>query len=158
VEINTVQYSIRCFLNSAINLSTCTGTSQSNNPFINFNLSWAFATFSPIRYSLFRYFNTSFRYRYSATFPKIAIRYSLFAIATFVSSVLRTASILGLVTNALLRLTPSTYTETYIHTYKTFMTYVWRRHICEDGIYNNITGYIFGAHTKRLVPTFQLLL
>jgi hypothetical protein len=47
-------------------------------------------------YSLFRYFNTSFRYRYSATFPKIAIRYSLFAIATFVSSVLRTASILGL--------------------------------------------------------------
>jgi hypothetical protein len=38
---------------------------------------WAFATFSPIRYSLFRYFNTSFRYRYSATFPKIAIRYSL---------------------------------------------------------------------------------
>jgi hypothetical protein len=60
--------------------------------------SWAFATFSSIRYSLFRYFNTSFRYpyRYSATFPKIAIRYSLFAIATFVSSVLRTASILGL--------------------------------------------------------------
>jgi hypothetical protein len=40
--------------------------------------SWAFATFSPIRYSLFRYFNTSFRYCYSATFPKIAIRYSLF--------------------------------------------------------------------------------
>jgi hypothetical protein len=60
------------------------------------NQSWAFATFSPIRYSLFRYFNTSFRYRYSATFPKIAIRYSPFAIATFVSSVLRTASILGL--------------------------------------------------------------
>jgi hypothetical protein len=58
--------------------------------------SWAFATFTPIRYSLFRYFNTSFRYRYSATFPKIAISYSLFAIATFVSSVLRTASILGL--------------------------------------------------------------
>jgi hypothetical protein len=52
--------------------------------------------FYPIRYSLFRYFNTSFRYRYSATFPTIAIRYSLFAIATFVSSVLRTASILGL--------------------------------------------------------------
>jgi hypothetical protein len=47
-------------------------------------------------YSLFPYFNTSFRYRYSATFPKIAIRYSLFAIATFVTSVLRTASILGL--------------------------------------------------------------
>jgi hypothetical protein len=58
--------------------------------------SWAFVTFSPIRYSLFRYFNTSFRYRYSATFPKIVIRYSLFAIAIFVSSVLRTASILGL--------------------------------------------------------------
>jgi hypothetical protein len=58
--------------------------------------SWAFATFSPIRCSLFRSFNTSFRYRYSATFPKIAIRYSLFAIATSVSSVLRTASILGL--------------------------------------------------------------
>jgi hypothetical protein len=58
--------------------------------------SWAFATFSPIRYSLFRYFNNSFRYRYSATFLKIAIRYSLFAIATFVSSVLLTASILGL--------------------------------------------------------------
>jgi hypothetical protein len=57
--------------------------------------SWAFATFSPIRYSLFRYFNTSFHYHYSATFPKIAIRYSLFAIATFVSSVLRTASFLG---------------------------------------------------------------
>jgi hypothetical protein len=35
----------------------------------------------------FRYFNTSFRYRYSATFLKIAIRYTLFAIAiaTFVS-------------------------------------------------------------------------
>jgi hypothetical protein len=61
-----------------------------------FYQSWAFATFSPIRYALFRYFNTSFRYRYSSTFPKIAIRYSLFAIATFVSSVLRTASILGL--------------------------------------------------------------
>jgi hypothetical protein len=59
--------------------------------------SWAFATFSPIRYSLFHYyFKTSFRYRYSATFPKIAIRYLLFAIATFVSSVLQTASILGL--------------------------------------------------------------
>jgi hypothetical protein len=64
----------------------------------HFHQSWAFATgtFSPIRYSLFRNFNTSFRYRYSATFPKIATRYSLFAIATFVSSVLRTASILGL--------------------------------------------------------------
>jgi hypothetical protein len=46
--------------------------------------SWAFATFSPFRYSLFRYFITSFRYRYSATFLNIAIRYSLFAIATFV--------------------------------------------------------------------------
>jgi hypothetical protein len=61
-----------------------------------FSQSWAFATFSPIRYLLLRYFNTSFRYPYSATFPKITIRYSLFAIATFVSSVLRTASILGL--------------------------------------------------------------
>jgi hypothetical protein len=58
--------------------------------------SWAFDNFSPIRYSLFRYFNTSFRYRYSATFLKIAISYSLFAIATFFSSVLLTASILGL--------------------------------------------------------------
>jgi Na+-transporting NADH:ubiquinone oxidoreductase subunit NqrB len=53
--------------------------------------SWAFATFSPIRYMLFRYFNTSFRYRYFSENCN-----TLLAIATFVSSVLRTASILGL--------------------------------------------------------------
>jgi hypothetical protein len=40
--------------------------------------------FSSFRYSQFRYFNTSFRCRYSATFLKIAIRYWLFAIATFI--------------------------------------------------------------------------
>jgi hypothetical protein len=84
-----------------LNLSPCTNYQKVfiifRNNKITYNFqSWAFATFSPIRYSLFRYFNTFFRYRYSATFPKIAIRYSLFATATFVSSVLRTASILGL--------------------------------------------------------------
>jgi hypothetical protein len=41
--------------------------------------SWAFATFFPFRYSLIRYFNVAIRYRYSATFQKFAIRYSLFA-------------------------------------------------------------------------------
>jgi hypothetical protein len=44
--------------------------------------SWAFATFAtffPFRYSLIRYFNVAIRYRYSATFKKFAIRYSLFA-------------------------------------------------------------------------------
>jgi hypothetical protein len=50
-----------------------------------------------------------------------------------------------LVTNALLRLTHSTYTETYIHTgtYKTFMTYVWRKrlwHMYEDDIYVKTTS------------------
>jgi hypothetical protein len=39
--------------------------------------SWAFATFFPYRYSLVRYFNVAIRYRYSATFQKFAIRYSL---------------------------------------------------------------------------------
>jgi hypothetical protein len=42
--------------------------------------SWAFATFFPFRYSLIRYFNVAIRYRYSATFQKFAIRYSLHAI------------------------------------------------------------------------------
>jgi hypothetical protein len=41
--------------------------------------SWAFATFFPFRYSLVRYFNVAIHYRYSATFQKFAIRYSLFA-------------------------------------------------------------------------------
>jgi hypothetical protein len=45
--------------------------------------SWAFGTFFPFRYSLIRYFNVAIRYRYSATFQKFAIRYSLYAIRYF---------------------------------------------------------------------------
>jgi hypothetical protein len=45
--------------------------------------SWAFATFFPFRYSLIRYFNVAIHYRYSATFQKFAIRYSLYAICYF---------------------------------------------------------------------------
>jgi hypothetical protein len=45
--------------------------------------SWAFATFFPFRYSLIRYFNEAIRYRYSATFQKFAIRYSLYAFRYF---------------------------------------------------------------------------
>jgi hypothetical protein len=47
-----------------------------------YSQSWAFAAFSPIRYSLIRYFNAAIHYRYSATFLNFAIRYrySLFAI------------------------------------------------------------------------------
>jgi hypothetical protein len=41
--------------------------------------SWAFATFFPFRYSLIRYFNVAICYRYSVTFQKFAICYSLFA-------------------------------------------------------------------------------
>jgi tetrahydromethanopterin S-methyltransferase subunit E len=50
---------------------------------IVFFQSWAFATFFPFRYSLIRYFNVAIRYRYSATFQKFAIRYSLYAIRYF---------------------------------------------------------------------------
>jgi hypothetical protein len=42
--------------------------------------SWAFATFFPFPYSLIHYFNVAIRYRYSATFQKFAIRYSLYAV------------------------------------------------------------------------------
>jgi hypothetical protein len=42
--------------------------------------SWAFATFFPFRNSLIQYFNVAICYRYSATFQKLAIRYSLYAI------------------------------------------------------------------------------
>jgi hypothetical protein len=56
--------------------------------------SWAFATFPPFRYSLFhyRYFITSFRYGYSATFLilQYSTRYSLSLL--LINSVLRTAS------------------------------------------------------------------
>jgi hypothetical protein len=59
--------------------------------------SWAFATFSPIRSSATS--TPLFAIATPLLFPKIAIRYSLFAIATFVSSVLRTASILGAISS-----------------------------------------------------------
>jgi hypothetical protein len=45
--------------------------------------SWALDTFFSIRYPIFRYFNASIRYRYSDTFLKFVVRYSIFDIDTF---------------------------------------------------------------------------
>jgi hypothetical protein len=58
------------------------------NPYINVttNQSWAPDTFSPFRYPIFRYLNACIRFRYSDTFKRFVVRYSIFDIDTFLST------------------------------------------------------------------------